>query len=144
MPVANVYLGLGSNLGDRKLNLALALGQCALAGMSVLKVSSLIETEAVGGPPQGRFLNAAALIQTSLSPQDLLSRLKNIEQQLGRDLAAPRNSPRPIDLDILLYDEQTIETANLVIPHPRMRERPFVMIPLLEIYPDLKAWKELI
>lgn len=102
----------------------------------IRKRSSLIETDPVGGPPQGKFLNGVLEAATDLSPENLLKCLKTIEQELGRS-ATIRNGPRTIDLDILLYDDLRVETEELTIPHPRMKEREFVMRPLNEIDPDL-------
>ncbi len=104
--------------------------------MKVLKCSSIIETDPVGGPQQDKFFNAALKIQTKLSPPKLLQTLKDIEKQLGR-VKTVRNGPRPIDLDILFYDNLKLETPSLIIPHPRMLERDFVLIPLKEIAPEL-------
>jgi len=137
--VTTVYLGLGSNLGDRRRNLEAALDALrAHPAVRVLAVSALIETEPVGGPPgQGRFLNAAAKIETDLAPEALLEELKRVERALGRK-PGPRWGPREIDLDILLYGDTILETGTLVIPHPRMRERRFVLEPLSEIAPDAR------
>ncbi len=96
----------------------------------------MIETQPVGGPPQGKFLNGVLKIRTHLSPHVLLHRLKFIERQMGR-LPSRRNAPRVIDIDILLYDNGRIQSKDLTIPHLRMRERPFVLIPLKEIAPEL-------
>jgi 2-amino-4-hydroxy-6-hydroxymethyldihydropteridine diphosphokinase len=134
-----VYIGLGSNLGDRRRNLEAALEALrAHPQITVSAVSSFLETDPVGGPPgQGRFLNAAAKIETDLSPEALLEELKRIERALGRK-PGPRWGPREIDLDILLSGDTILETAALVIPHPRMRERRFVLEPLEEIAPDAR------
>ena len=137
--MAFAYLGIGSNVGDREANIHKAL---AFLGehedIDLLKVSGLIETDPVGGPPQGKFLNAAAKIKTTLSPLDLLTQLKIVERRLGRVKGAPKNSPRPMDLDILFYDDVVIvEGKNLTIPHPRLAERDFVLTPLAEIEPEL-------
>ena len=131
-----VYLGLGSNLGDRRRNLEAALDALrAHPQIAVTAVSSFLETDPVGGPPgQGKFLNAAAKIETDLSPEALLEELKRVERALGRK-PGPRWGPREIDLDILLYGDTILETGTLVIPHPRMRERRFVLEPLAEIAP---------
>jgi 2-amino-4-hydroxy-6-hydroxymethyldihydropteridine diphosphokinase len=131
-----VYLGLGSNLGDRRRNLEAALDALrAHPQIAVTAVSSFLETDPVGGPPgQGKFLNAAAKIETDLSPEALLKELKRVERALGRK-PGPRWGPREIDLDILLCGDTILETGTLVIPHPRMRERRFVLEPLAEIAP---------
>ncbi|NOZ19973.1 MAG: 2-amino-4-hydroxy-6-hydroxymethyldihydropteridine diphosphokinase [Planctomycetes bacterium] len=131
------YIGLGSNLGNREANLrnALAqLGECE--GIEVTKVSSFFETEPVGGPPQGNFLNAAAELRTTLSPEKLLDRLQEIERDLGR-VRTVKWGPRTIDLDILLYGDAAIRTERLTVPHALMHERRFVLRPLGEIAPDV-------
>lgn len=128
------YLGLGSNLGDRRNNIEQAVRKISLLkNTRVLKQSSFIQTIPVGGPcGQPKFINAALKISTGLSPSILLGRLKKIEKDLGRG-KTPRNSPREIDLDILLYDDRIIKTDRLTLPHPRMFGRDFVIRPLLEI-----------
>jgi 2-amino-4-hydroxy-6-hydroxymethyldihydropteridine diphosphokinase len=135
MPVNVVYLALGSNLGDRRAHLASAVARLA-PDVAVERVSSLYETEPAYVLDQPRFLNAALRGRTALAPAELLALLKRIERELGR-AAGPRFGPRVIDLDILLYGGQAIETEALAIPHPRMAERPFVLVPLAEIAPDL-------
>ncbi len=132
--MATVYLGIGSNVGDRQghIQKAVALLRENLH-IQVSAVSTLIETEPVGGEPQGKFLNGAVQIQTDLMPNDLLLALKNIERRCGRQ-KAETNSPRTLDLDILLYDDIVIvEGKTLSIPHPRMAERSFVLEPLAQI-----------
>jgi 2-amino-4-hydroxy-6-hydroxymethyldihydropteridine diphosphokinase len=137
--VTTVYLGLGSNLGDRRANLEKAL--VALRShpqIHGLVVSGFIETPPEGGPPGQRpYLNGAACFSTELEPEALLAELKSIEQALGRR-DGPRWGPRPIDLDILLYGSTILDTPDLVIPHPRMRDRLFVLRPLAEIAPDVR------
>jgi 2-amino-4-hydroxy-6-hydroxymethyldihydropteridine diphosphokinase len=132
------YLALGSNLGDRReyLNRALqALHE--RTGVVVRQVSSYCETAPVGGPPgQGDFLNAAAELQTELAPDDLLRVLLDIEQKLGR-VRGVRHGPRTIDLDLLLYGELVLSGADLIVPHPRLHERLFVLQPLAEIAPNV-------
>jgi len=137
--MTTAYLGLGSNLGDRRRNLEAALEALrAHPQIAVTAVSSFLETDPVGGPPgQGKFLNAAAGIETDLAPETLLEELKRIERAIGRT-PGPRWGPREIDLDILLYGDTVLETADLVIPHPRMRERRFVLEPLSEIAPTAR------
>ena len=139
--MAIVYLGLGSNLGNRENNIRLALEQLKQCQIAVQKISSIIETEPVGGLRQDKFLNAVCEAQTPLTPFDLIKTLKSIETNLGRTPTV-RNGPRPIDIDILLYNNVMINTSELAIPHPRMTKRDFVMIPLQEIAPDLA--KELV
>jgi len=141
------YIGLGANLGDREANLRSALARLsARPDIAVVRVSSFIETEPVGGAsvcgqchqgqPQGKYLNGAAVLRTSLSPRELLAVLLAVEHELGRRRKpGERNAPRPIDLDLLLYDRQTVEEPDLQVPHPRMQERLFVLKPLAEIAP---------
>ena len=128
------YLGIGSNLGNRRKNIRLAIEKInALKETRVVKPSRIIETEPVGGPAgQGKFLNAALKIRTKLPPLILLKKLKTIEKELGRKKTV-RNGPRTIDLDILFYGDKIINKKNLVIPHPRIFEREFVIKPLSEI-----------
>lgn len=130
-----VYLGLGSNLGDRQQNLKRAL-ELLSSRVKIDKLSSLYETEPVGYKEQPLFLNAVCSIFASLSPQQLLQLIKDIEHQLGRKPSFP-NAPRPIDIDILFYNGEVIQTKDLIIPHPRLAERAFVLVPLAEISPDL-------
>lgn len=136
--MAAVFLSLGSNLGDRESLIRGALGLLASdADIRVERVSSLYETAPVGLSEQPDFINAVALVETDLPPTELLRRLQRIESALGRD----RNQhwgPRIIDLDILLYGDQSVDTAFLTIPHIRMMDRAFVMAPLAEIAPDLR------
>ena len=137
MPVA--YLCLGSNLGNRKGNLCRALTLLA-DRVTIEEVSSIYETEPVPilyrGKEQPWFLNMACRIVTSLPPEGLLHLAKGVEVRMGRVLGGERNAPRPIDIDILLYDSKAMKTRSLTIPHPRMTERAFVLIPLAEIAPD--------
>ena len=129
-----VYLGLGSNIGDRQENLDKALNFLSQR-LRMGKISSVYDTEPVGNTEQPRFLNLVCQVYTRLEPAGLLSLAKGIESKLGR--TGKSNAPRTIDIDILLYDEQVIETPELVIPHPKMTERAFVLVPLDEIAPDL-------
>ncbi|MFA5095986.1 MAG: 2-amino-4-hydroxy-6-hydroxymethyldihydropteridine diphosphokinase [Candidatus Omnitrophota bacterium] len=128
------YLGVGSNLGNRRHNIEEAVKRInRLKDTRVVKSSSLRQTEPCGGPAgQPKFLNAALKITTGLSPSILLKGLKSIERSLGRVNTA-RNGPRIIDLDILLYGERVIRSKDLSIPHPRMFERDFVIKPLREV-----------
>ncbi len=131
--VKHVYLGIGSNLGNRNKNIKTAVKKLGgIEGIEVTRVSSLIETEPEGGPRQNRFLNGAIEIKTKLPPHELLKHLKRIEKELGR-VATVKNGPRPIDLDILLYGDEKINSPGLKIPHPRMHKREFVMRPLKEL-----------
>jgi len=134
-PTHIVYLSLGSNLGDRRGNLAAALQQLR-DKVEIHTVSSVYETEPVGYLDQPRFLNMACCGKTELSTQELLHEIKTIEVAIGRQPSF-RNGPRPIDIDILLYDELQTEQETLTIPHPRMNERAFVLIPLAEISPNV-------
>ncbi len=128
------YIGLGSNVGDRRR--AIESAAAALReepGILDVQLSSLHETEPVGGPAgQGRFLNAAARVRTTLEPAGLLARMLAIETALGRQ-RGPKWGPRTIDLDLLLYDDRIIDEPGLTVPHPRMHERWFVLAPLSEI-----------
>ncbi len=129
------YIGLGSNLGDRWSTLRAAVCQLRALGR-VTAVSSLYETEPVGYLDQPWFLNAVVILETALEPQELLQCLLGIERALGRRRSFP-NAPRTLDLDLLLYDAVVIASEDLVVPHPRLHERAFVLIPLLELAPDL-------
>lgn len=132
-----VYLGLGSNLGDRQQNIAQAICELEKAGLQIIKLSTLIETDPVGGPAQGKFLNAVLKAKTLFAPHDLLNHIHAIEKTLGR-VRTVKNGPRTIDIDILLYDRLRIESPELSIPHPRMKERDFVLTPLREIEPKFE------
>ncbi|HEX2287890.1 MAG TPA: 2-amino-4-hydroxy-6-hydroxymethyldihydropteridine diphosphokinase [Gaiellaceae bacterium] len=129
-----VYIGLGSNLGDREATIRRALELLAADGaIEVEAVSSLRETDPVGYVDQPRFLNGAAALRTELAPRAVLERLQRVERALGRARTGPRFGPRAIDLDLLLYDNQQIKEAGLEIPHPRLPERRFVLEPLAEL-----------
>jgi 2-amino-4-hydroxy-6-hydroxymethyldihydropteridine diphosphokinase len=132
-----VYLGLGSNLGDREVNLQAALDRLGNAGLSVSRVSPVYETEPVGFSNQGRFLNLVVEARTDLPPGLIFHHIARIECELGRRRTM-RNGPRTIDIDILLYDSVTLRSEALVIPHPRMTERRFVLAPLADLAPDLR------
>jgi len=136
---ASAYIGLGSNVGDRAGQLVGALGELdRTPGVRVVACSSLHETAPVGGPPdQGPFLNAAAELATRLRPHDLLAVLLAVERLFGRVRSVP-NGPRTLDLDLLLYDRECVRTPDLVVPHPRMWMRPFVLVPLAEICPPAR------
>ena len=129
------YLGLGSNMGNRQGNLDKALDLLSQR-LRVGQVSSIYDTEPVGNINQPRFLNLTCQISTRLAPTELLTLAKGIELKLGR-ASGTSGAPRPIDIDILFYGDQVIETPELVIPHPGLTERAFVLIPLAEIAPDL-------
>lgn len=134
--MATVYLGLGSNKGDRRLFIRSALYLLEQNQVPIIKTSSLLETEPVGGPPQGKFLNAVVKAHTELPPKELLILAKAIESFLGRE-ETEVNEPRPIDIDILLYDNLCLNHPRLTIPHPRMFDRDFVIKPLKEIAPEV-------
>jgi 2-amino-4-hydroxy-6-hydroxymethyldihydropteridine diphosphokinase len=132
-----VYLSLGSNLGDRLGYLAAAVGRLESEQVRVVKVSSVYETAPQGKTDQPAFLNLALQVETDLSPEELLAHIHGVERGLGR-VRLERWGPRTIDIDILLYGDRVQATEGLVIPHPRMGERAFVLIPLLELNPDLR------
>ena len=135
------WIGLGSNLGDREQQLAGALhALAATPGIEGVRTSRLYETDAVGPPPQGPYLNAAAELEVELSARALLERLLQIESQAGRvrEPAAPRWSARTLDLDLLLYGAHCIDEPGLVVPHPRLHEREFVLVPFEEIAAEVR------
>jgi len=134
--MAKVYIGLGANLGNREANIRNALALLwEMDVAKVVRVSGLIETRPVGGPPgQGNYLNGAAEIETWLSPFDLLEALKIVETRAGR-VGRERWAAREVDLDILLCENEVIESPLLQVPHPRMFERKFVLRPLAQIAP---------
>ena len=129
-----VYLGLGSNMGDRQENLDKALEFLAQR-LRMGRISSIYDTEPLGDTEQPRFLNLVCQVSTRLSPEALLALAKGIECKLGR--VSKTGAPRPIDIDILFYGDCVVKTAELVIPHPRLTKRAFVLVPLAEIAPDL-------
>jgi 2-amino-4-hydroxy-6-hydroxymethyldihydropteridine diphosphokinase len=132
------YVGLGANLGKREETIHRALQLLdAAPGVDVVATSSLSETDPVGFLDQPRFVNAAAAVETSLSPRALLDLLLEIERELGRTRGGPRFGPRTIDLDVLLYGDQSVDEPGLSIPHPRLHERRFALEPLLELDPLL-------
>lgn len=139
--MTRVFIGIGSNEGDRLQRISQAIralgviAQTRLAQMAVIR-----ETDPIGGPPQGRYLNTVVELDTALPPRALWSALQDIEQQLGRVRTATteRWGPRPIDLDLLLYGGQIIHEPALEIPHPRLHERRFVLEPLAELAPDVR------
>lgn len=136
MTLELIYLSLGSNVGDRLANLRAAIAALDPAGIRVKRVSSTYQTEPVDYLAQSWFLNLVVEAETTLEPLALLHALRAIESQMGSKKEFPKG-PRLIDLDILLYDSQTIATAELQIPHPRLHLRRFVLIPLAEIAPGL-------
>lgn len=127
------YIGIGSNLGDRRVYIDKAIGELRMsAGIKIARVSSIYETDPVSNIPQGRFLNGVIEAETVLDPRELLKRLGEIEAGLGRKRAI-KNAPRTIDLDILYYGDETINERGLVVPHPRIGEREFVLKGLREL-----------
>jgi 2-amino-4-hydroxy-6-hydroxymethyldihydropteridine diphosphokinase len=132
------YVGLGSNVGDRGAELAAAVEGLRDHGVEVEAVSSLYETEPVGEIlDQPDFLNAVARVRTDLEPEELLDVCKRIEAERGRDFEAPRHSPRPVDLDLLLLGDLELQTERLTLPHREVTSRRFVLAPLLELDPEL-------
>ena len=132
------YIGLGANLGERAETIAEALRRLdADERISVTASTAPIETDPVGYKDQPRFLNAAARLETTRAARELLARLLEVERRLGRVRGGPRFGPRTIDLDLLLYGDETIDEPGLQIPHPRMHERRFVLDPLAELDPRL-------
>ncbi|MDR3055554.1 MAG: 2-amino-4-hydroxy-6-hydroxymethyldihydropteridine diphosphokinase [Zoogloeaceae bacterium] len=135
---ALAYIALGANLGDPQAMVRNAIAALdALPDTRLIRASSLYRTEPVGLKAQPDFINAVAAIRTTLAPQDLLCELQNLEATHGRVRSIP-NAPRTLDLDILLYADQVINTPTLTLPHPRMRLRAFVLAPLAEIAPKLQ------
>ncbi|HLY20265.1 MAG TPA: 2-amino-4-hydroxy-6-hydroxymethyldihydropteridine diphosphokinase [Bryobacteraceae bacterium] len=132
-----VYLGLGSNLGDRAATLAQALHALESPRLHVLRVSPIYETEPMDVPGQHWFLNMVAEAETDLFPLQLLHRIHKVETELGRRRVTPKG-PRTIDIDILLFGNAVVDMPALAIPHPRYRERRFVLAPLADLAPDLR------
>jgi len=136
--MATAYLGLGSNLGDRRLNLEHAVDLLRSSSrLEVVRASSWIETEPVGGPPQERYLNGALEVRTHLGPRGLLDHILAVEDALGR-VRTVRWGPRTIDIDLLFHGEAVVAEPDLEVPHPRILERAFVLEPLAEIAPHWK------
>lgn len=132
-----VYLGLGSNLGDRRKMLESAIEKLHGPDLRILRISSVYETEPMGLREQGWFLNLALEAETRLFPLQLLGRLQHIQAELGRRRTVV-NGPRVIDIDLLLFAQSVIQSSRLTVPHPRMHERRFVLAPLAELAPDLR------
>ncbi|MQA99360.1 MAG: 2-amino-4-hydroxy-6-hydroxymethyldihydropteridine diphosphokinase [Actinobacteria bacterium] len=136
--MTTAYIGIGSNVGDRQ-------GFCRAAvraldestGVDVKATSSLYETSPIGGPPQRSFVNAVAKVDTALSPRGLLEACKRIETRMGREESDIRWGPRVVDLDILLYGDEKVNEPDIEIPHAEMTKRRFVLVPLLEVDPDV-------
>jgi 2-amino-4-hydroxy-6-hydroxymethyldihydropteridine diphosphokinase len=132
-----VYVAMGSNLGDRDAHLAAGIAALrGTEGIEVVAISPLYETDPVGPPPQGFYLNGAIQLATSLDPDALLDRLLEIEAAEGRTRGVDRNVPRTLDLDLLLYGDRKWTGPDLEVPHPRLAERPFVLEPLCDLAPD--------
>ena len=136
-PGKQVYLSLGSNRGDRVANLRRAVEELGKSGVKVQRVSLYYKTEPVGFGPQAWFLNCAVEASTEFMPMQLLKAVKSVERALGRRPGVNKG-PRPIDIDILLYENVVVRTAVLIIPHERMNERRFVLIPLRELAPAVR------
>jgi 2-amino-4-hydroxy-6-hydroxymethyldihydropteridine diphosphokinase len=129
------YVGLGSNLGDRAAHLLLGLSALSrLPKTHLLRLSPVYETDPVG-PPQPPYLNMVAELETELSPKGLLAEMLRVEKALGRE-RRERWGPRTLDLDLLLYGDLVLEEAGLSVPHPRLHERAFVLVPLLDLLPE--------
>jgi 2-amino-4-hydroxy-6-hydroxymethyldihydropteridine diphosphokinase len=133
---ARAYLALGSNLGDRAAHLQQAIDQLARRDdIEVVAVSGVYATDPVGGPEQGEYLNAVVAVDTTLAPHPLLHVAQAIEQAASRERSV-RWGPRTLDVDLLLHDDSTIDDAELTVPHPRMWERDFVLVPLRDVAPE--------
>jgi len=130
--VTTAYVGLGANLGDRE-----AAVRRAAELLGAVRLSTLIETEPWGYTDQPRFVNAVAELETDEPPRELLERLLRVERELGRTRDGPRYGPRTIDLDLLVYGDEQLEEPGLVVPHPRLHDRSFVLEPLAELAPEL-------
>ncbi len=134
----DVFIAIGSNLGDRLQNLARARTAMQRMGISIEARSSIYETDPWGPVKQGRYLNQVVRARTRLAPYPLLATLRRIEKTLGRDRATEqRFGPRTMDLDLLIYGNRSLRTPVLQVPHPRMMQRAFVLVPLAEIAPNL-------
>jgi 2-amino-4-hydroxy-6-hydroxymethyldihydropteridine diphosphokinase len=132
------YVALGSNLGDRDAHLAAALAALgATEGIEVRRVSPVYETDPVGPPPQDRYLNAVVELRCALAPRALLERLLEIESERGRRRGSGRNAARTLDLDLLLHGDRRLDEPGLVVPHPRLHQRGFVLEPLADLAPQL-------
>lgn len=148
--MVRAYIGLGGNLGDRHAYLERAVELLeADERISVVGVSSFRETEPVGFLEQPPFLNGAVGVETELSPRELLDRLLAVERELGRERTGPRFGPRTIDLDLLLYGDETVDEPGLTVPHQRLAERAFALEPLLELdaalaFPDGRRVRDLL
>ena len=136
--MSRVFIGLGSNEGDRLVNISTAARRLgSTTGIQLVQMATIIETEPVGGPPQGPYLNTVVEVEATHSPRELLAVLQAIERRLGRQPSRERWAPRPIDLDLLFHDDRVMQEPDLCIPHPRMHERRFVLEPLAQLAPQL-------
>ncbi len=134
------YLGVGSNVGDRRAHLEAAVAALPAHGVEVVASSSVYETEPVGeAPDQPEFLNACLRVRTELEPEALLDACKAVERELGREPGGIRHGPRPIDVDVLLLGDLEHRSARLELPHPEVTSRRFVLVPLLELDPPLRT-----
>jgi 2-amino-4-hydroxy-6-hydroxymethyldihydropteridine diphosphokinase len=139
-PARRAYLGLGANIGDRARALQAAVdGLAAADGVTVVAVSPVYESEPVGGPEQPEYLNAVVAVDTNRTPRRLLEIAKRLEDEAGR-VPGERWGPRPLDVDVLLVGDDEVDEPDLVIPHPRLYERAFVMVPLADLDPMLAPW----
>ena len=135
--MSRIFIGVGSNEGERIEYISKAIRALgATSGIRLMQMATIVETEPIGGPPQGPYLNTVVELETAREPADLLSVLQDIERRMGRTPSMQRWAPRPIDLDILLYDDRVIQAPTLSIPHPRMHERRFVLEPLAQLAPE--------
>lgn len=138
-PPRRAVVGLGSNLGDRAAAIDEATRRLAASeSVRLVARSPVYETDAVGGSPQGAYLNAAALVRTELGPRELLDRLLAIEAEAGRLRDGTRDAPRIIDLDLLWMEGEVVSEPGLEVPHPRLGERAFALVPLLDVAPDAR------
>jgi 2-amino-4-hydroxy-6-hydroxymethyldihydropteridine diphosphokinase len=137
--VPKAYLGLGSNLGDRAANLQFAIEGLAKRAGKVVAISPVYETDPVGGPAQPDYLNAVVAVETALSPRGLLGVAKALEAEAGREPPEPgkRWGPRPLDIDVLMVGDERVDEPDLVVPHPRIHQRAFVLAPLADVAPEL-------
>jgi 2-amino-4-hydroxy-6-hydroxymethyldihydropteridine diphosphokinase len=136
--VTRAYLGLGSNLGDRLANLREAVRLLAERGVRAARSSRVYETDPLGGPPQPEYLNAVVDVETELDARELLEVCLAVEEAMGRE-RTERWGPREIDIDVLTFGTDEIDQPGLQIPHPRMHERAFVLVPLLELTPTRRC-----
>ena len=133
-PAPAVFVAIGSNLGDREGNLARGVRGLGRRGLRVTARSAVYETDPVGGPAQGPYLNAVVEAETRLGPEEVLTACLEVERESGRERGV-RNAARTLDLDLLLYGDAVVSTPALTVPHPRLHERAFVLVPLAEIAP---------